>query len=70
MSTLVITCVLCDRVVPPNELERSYQLRHFDDVVICPECWQGERFGHGKTAAHVRDCLERVAPATKGAMRA
>ena len=49
-----ITCLVCDRTVSIEEAARSHRPRHFDDVVICPECVAGERDGYGENAASVR----------------
>jgi hypothetical protein len=58
MSQKVVTCIVCDRTVPPEDLGRSHRPRYFDDVVICPACLDGERHGYGDNAAAVRRCLE------------
>jgi hypothetical protein len=49
-----VTCLVCDRTVSPEEAARSHRPRHFDDVVICPDCVAGERDGYGENAAAVR----------------
>ena len=54
-----ITCLVCDRVVSAEDAARSHRPRHFDDVVICPECVAGERDGYGENAESVRRQLER-----------
>jgi hypothetical protein len=58
MTTDPITCLVCDRVVGADEVARSHRPRYFDDVVICPECADGERHGYGENAEAVRRCLE------------
>ena len=54
-----ITCLVCDRVVPPEDVDRSHRPRHFADVVICPECVAGERDGYGENAESVRRQLDQ-----------
>jgi hypothetical protein len=58
-----ITCLVCDRVVRPEEVSRSHRPRHFDDTVICPECMAGERDGYGENAEVVkRQLAQRAKP--------
>ena len=57
MTVEPITCVLCDRVVRTEEVARSHRLRFFDDVVICPDCLEGEQRGYGEHADAVRRSL-------------
>ncbi len=56
-----ITCLVCDRVVSPQDVSRSHRPRYFDDTVICPECVAGERDGYGENAEAVRRQLARRA---------
>jgi hypothetical protein len=58
MSQNIITCILCERTVPSEDLPRSHRPRYFDDVVICPSCLDGDRYGYGDNGAAVRRCLE------------
>jgi|RhiMetdeSRZDD1v2_1073273.scaffolds.fasta_scaffold784828_2 hypothetical protein len=54
MTADPIICLVCERVVPDGELARSHRPRYFDDVVICPDCVEGERHGYGENATAVR----------------
>ncbi len=54
MASRTVTCILCEKVVSPDDVGRSHRPRYFDDVVICPACLEAERMGHGKNAASVR----------------
>ncbi|MGH7267900.1 MAG: hypothetical protein ACREMB_24045 [Candidatus Rokuibacteriota bacterium] len=58
-----ITCLVCDRVISPEEASRSHRPRYFDDAVICPECVAGERDGYGENAEVVqRQLAKRAGP--------
>lgn len=59
MGDQTVTCVLCEKAVPPDDLGRSFRPKYFDDVVICPACLEAERAGYGENAANVRRQLAR-----------
>jgi hypothetical protein len=57
MAAETIICIVCERVVPEGEIARSHRPKYFDDVVICPECVDGERHGYGENGTAVRRWL-------------
>lgn len=59
MTNQTVTCILCENVVSPDDVGRSFKPKYFDDVVICPACLEAERMGHGKNAASVRRQMAR-----------
>ena len=62
MTDKTVTCILCEKIVSPDDVGRSFKPKYFDDVVICPACLEAERMGHGENAASVQRQLARRKP--------